>query len=454
VGASVTFQPTGTGVSVVVNTNGGVIQIGLGATGSGVNPDNVYVNFSGIDNFVANLGASANGTNSVFNMGTLDGNPGLNTVPTIVNQFLLAAVSNSITAGTITIGAGGRQIPPDLRLGPGTNIFNVGTFNVGTGGRDGGTMEFNTGSGGVQIRGVAGGSTSANYNQGVNSTTTGAGFVTTVDFTGGYADLLFGAMIIGNEPGRVGNWNNTFTFSRGILVASSLSLSQGATTNLDSTIMNINGGTVTLGPVSLTASRATGTLNINGGTVTVQGITYTNVTNRGTSTLSIYDATLNVNIQGFGNPATAPVTVDVLSLSAPINLGVNGTGFAVGQFPLISYTGSIGGDGFTALNLTSLPAGVSGFLSNNIANVSVDLVVTAAPPAINPNPTNIVVGVSGSQLTLKWDSSHLGWLLQSNSVGLINTGAWTTVTGSGSTNQFIYTMDPAKTNVFFRMLKP
>ena len=124
--ATVILQPTGTGVSVVVNTNGGTIQIGLGAAGSGVNPDNVEVDFSQINNFICNLGTSTNGTNSVFNMGILDGNPGPNVGgTTAVNLFLLAAVSNSITAGTINIGAGGRALTPDLRLGPGTNIRDI-----------------------------------------------------------------------------------------------------------------------------------------------------------------------------------------------------------------------------------------------------------------------------------------------------------------------------------------
>src|ERR1039458_3761792 len=84
-GASVYLPVTGTGASLTVNTNGGVIQIGLGNNGSGVNPDNVLVDFSGIDNFTANLG-----TNGVLNMGTLDGNPGPPNGATVVNQFILA----------------------------------------------------------------------------------------------------------------------------------------------------------------------------------------------------------------------------------------------------------------------------------------------------------------------------------------------------------------------------
>ena len=452
VGASVLLQPTGSGASVVVNTNGGTIQIGLGATSSGVNPDNILVDFSGIDNFVANLGTNTNGTNSVFNMGTLDANPGPPTGASVVNQFLLAAVSNSITAGTITIGAGGRQLTPDLRLGPGTNIFNTASFNVGTGGRDGGQMEFNIGSGGVQIRGAAGGSTSANYNQGVNTTSgTGAGFMTTVDFTGGTADLLFGPMVIGNDPIRVGGWTNVFTFSQGVLNATSVSLSQGGNSNIDYTIMNINGGSATLGPVLLNSSTAAnGILNINGGTVTVQGITHTG---SGAATLSLDNCTLNLSLTNNGNPVTAPIVAGSFSASDTVNLGINGTGFTVGQFPLISYTGTIGGSGFPALNLVSLPSDVTAVLSNDVANLSVDLVITAAPLSINTNPTNIVVSASGGNLSLSWPADHLGWFLQvqTNALSAGLGTNWVDVPGSSTVTNVVVPINPINPTVFYRM---
>ena len=213
--------------------------------------------------------------------------------------------------------------------------------------------------------------------------------------------------------------------------------------------MNLGGGTVTFGPVSLTASSADGTLNISGGAVvTVAGITDTGT---GTGTLSIDSSTLNLNLPGFGNPASAPVSVDVFNTSGTVNLGVNATGLSVGQFPLIKYTGSIGGSGFPALNLASLPANVTGSLSNDTANSSVDLVITSAPVVVNPNPANIVSSVTGNQLTLSWPADHKGWQLQSNSVGLANSGAWFPVPGSTTTNQVIMKISPAATNVFYRM---
>jgi hypothetical protein len=138
-----------------------------------------------------------------------------------------------------------------------------------------------------------------------------------------------------------------------------------------------------------------------------------------------------------------------------VNLGVNGTNFVVGQFPLISYSGSIGGDGFTALSLSSLPSGVGGYLSNNLANPSVDLVITNAPPVINPLPGTILASVSGSTLTLSWPT-NLGWLLQQQTnpplVGLSTN--WVTVPGSSMVTSTNLPISRANGSAFFRMVHP
>ena len=215
--------------------------------------------------------------------------------------------------------------------------------------------------------------------------------------------------------------------------------------------MNINGGTATLGPVSLTASSAGGTLNLSGNAV----VTVPSIADTGTSTLDVNGATLNLDLQGFGNPATAPVSVDVFNTSGTVNLGVKGTGFTVGQFPLIHYTGSIGGSGFAALNLASLPAGVSATLVDNAGTQSVDLNVTAAPPAgPNPYPTNITTRVIGNQLSLSWPASHLGWELQSNSVSLVSNASWFLVPDSTGVTNLVLTIHPGLTNIFYRMHLP
>jgi hypothetical protein len=61
------------------------------------------------------------------------------------------------------------------------------------------------------------------------------------------------------------------------------------------------------------------------------------------------------------------------------------------------------------------------------------------------------VSVSGSTLSLGWPT-NLGWTLQTNSVGLTAANQWFTYPGSATTTNVNITINPAKTNVFFRMV--
>jgi hypothetical protein len=360
----------------------------------------------------------------------------------------LAANSNLLSMGTITLGAGYKHTSAALRLGTGTNLLNADTINLGTGARDQGNFLFyQYGVGSVRVRGYDG-SSRANLNIGTGAQGTSGQATNLFDVAGNYADLLFDSVVIGYQTNRNGSWQQTFSFDQGVLDALSVDISGGCRAGtLGSSIMNLGGGTVTFGPVSLTASTADGTLNITGGNVTVAGITDTGA---GTGTLNVSGATLNVALPGFGNPAVAPIQVDAFNPGGTVNLGFDGLGFTVGTFPLISY-GTMGGSGFGALALTGLPAGVTASLVDNSANNRVDINITVAPPAVNPFPTNLVTSVTGDQLNLSWPADHLGWELQSNAVSVADSGAWYPVPGSTTTNQIILTIDPAETNVFFRM---
>jgi autotransporter-associated beta strand protein len=449
IGASIYLPVTGSGASMAVVTNGGTIQIGLGAAGSGVNPDNVFVDLSLLDSFTADLGASG-----VINLGTLDGNPGPAAGATVVNWFKLASASNHITAGSLNVGAGGRQLVPELFLGAGTYVLNVGSLICGSGGRDGSYVHFEGASGGLQLRGSDGVS-AAIFAVGNNPATgTGASITNTVDFTGHPVDLLVSTLTIGNYN-NAGVYQNTVSLDQGILNAQSTSLSLIRNNNGNAAVsgstLNIGGGTSSLGPVSLTASAAYGTLNVSGGAnVTVQNITSPGA---GAATLDVNGSTLNIDIQGFGNPASAPVQVDTFNASGSVTLNVNGTGWTVGTFALIDYSGAIGGIGFAALNLVGLPPGVTATLVDNVANSSVDLNVTAAPPAINPNPGTILSSVTGATLSLWWPT-NAGWELYTNSVEVTSSGDWHLYPGSAGVTNVNITIDPAEDQVYFRLQLP
>lgn len=76
---------------------------------------------------------------------------------------------------------------------------------------------------------------------------------------------------------------------------------------------------------------------------------------------------------------------------------------------------------------------------------------------VNPMPTNMLFSVAGDQLTLQWPEDRIGWTLQTNSIGLTAPNAWFEFppgTGSRNTNRVVITIDPTKSNVFFRLVYP
>lgn len=71
---------------------------------------------------------------------------------------------------------------------------------------------------------------------------------------------------------------------------------------------------------------------------------------------------------------------------------------SVGQFPLISYAGAIGGDGGGAFTLGTLEPHASGYISNNVTDQTIDLVVT--------NITQPLTWAVGDGV---WDTSTSNW---------------------------------------------
>jgi hypothetical protein len=114
---------------------------------------------------------------------------------------------------------------------------------------------------------------------------------------------------------------------------------------------------------------------------------------------------------------------------------------------LFSATGY--GGTFTTTNLPSLNTGL--VWSNSLAaNGSIAVVST-----VSLAPTNIVLNVSGTNLTLSWPADHLGWRLQVQTNDLTSGlgSNWVDVTGSTTTNSFTtpISSDPS---VFFRLVYP
>jgi len=72
---------------------------------------------------------------------------------------------------------------------------------------------------------------------------------------------------------------------------------------------------------------------------------------------------------------------------------------------------------------------------------------------VNTTPTNIVLSVSGGQLTLSWPSDHTGWTLQAQTNALATglRGVWVDVAGSTATNQVVIPINRSNPTVFYRL---
>jgi autotransporter-associated beta strand protein len=102
-------------------------------------------------------------------------------------------------------------------------------------------------------------------------------------------------------------------------------------------------------------------------------------------TLNLKYGTLSGNPSA---PAISDATLTGTMLTARgtnLVLNVTGTGFVAGQFPLLKYSGGIGGNGFGAFVLGTLPTGVLGTLVHNTSSGSIDLLVTLVVNALTWN---------------------------------------------------------------------
>src|SRR6185312_15543502 len=169
----------------------------------------------------------------------------------------------------------------------------------------------------------------------------------------------------------------------------------GSATNVTRGVLNIFGGTVGASAITAGAGSGGNTVAMNGGTLIL-----TNAA--GTPDLPIDSVALtNASLQLYVTPGMTNIVASTLvtggSLNAVHILSLDGVS-GPGQFPLIKYAGTIGGAGFNFMLETLPPDGfINAYLSNNVANSSVDLVVTelAAEP---PSPVITNFALSGTNL--------------------------------------------------------
>jgi fibronectin-binding autotransporter adhesin len=441
-GAVETITIAGPGATMEV---GGSINVGQG---SPVDADghNVTLDLSGLDTLVQNPVLPSNSGNGNANWIYV---AGPHTVydagagPIRANGTLDLAKTNEITLNDdfeICNQAYSNSVPCAVYLGQVNSVSIGGSLIVGGNGTtlQGAWMKFNpaflgggtaptasfTGSGGGAI---------ANFwicNGNGGPQVPGYGLC---DFSGGNISMLVGSM----ELGQAGNANaeGVLTFDNGVITASSavignqgvsgggagvgiVNLNANATYGSNATL--IVNGPLTLGEVTTgTATAGTaGTININGGALVANAI----VNGGGTATLNVTNGAVTVNGQAgtvaaplngvsvVGSKITLPdapsstnIVVSSLTTGGTTNLinisAVPPSPSYPVQVPLIKYSGSIGGAGYN-FGLGTLPAQCAGYISNNAANSSVDLVLTSGP-----STETWTAAVNGN-----WDTTTANWL--------------------------------------------
>jgi len=171
---------------------------------------------------------------------------------------------------------------------------------------------------------------------------------------------------------------------------------------------------------------------------------------------SIGMLTINNNLTLAGN-----LNIEVNKASVPIsdNTFVSGTLTNVGSgIVTVTNSGSAlaPGDVFTLFN-KAVPNGNTMAVTGGQVIWTNQLAVdgTIAVLALLPvTPTNISFSLSGTNLTLSWPGNYLGWLLQSNIVGVAASTNWFAVPNSALSTQQVITVNRARSNVFYRMAYP
>lgn len=176
-------------------------------------------------------------------------------------------------------------------------------------------------------------------------------------------------------------------------------------------------------------SGSIGSLTINGNLTLAGGGGFFRVNGGSSDSVSV--------VGSLANTGTGTIVVT--------NLGV---ALTAGQsFPIFNKAMT----GGNAMNITG--AGVT--WTNKLA-VDGSIVVGPAVSTIANYSTNITLNVSGSTITLNWPTTHLGWILQSQTNSLsngLNTN-WVDVAGSSSVTSAIITANPATPSVFYRLRHP
>jgi len=418
---------SGTGGALVVTNSGATIKIGQAHPTSGnlVSQGRATLDLSALDSFTATASRLAVGVDL-----TVKGSGGvLNLART--NKITLSGASPQLDVGDNSQSGGTPTIASMLVLGR-TNAIFADSIAVGRGKTDldGASMHFNSSFANpvAYFRGASGGTSRvSSWLIGDGATSRTYWTYGTNDFSLGTVDARVDSMIVGRGAvaSTPNSGNGFLIFNAGTLDVNNLSVgvSQDAT---GTGVVNANGGSLIVNTNLELAHLAgsSGTLNISGATVSANGgivngggtavvaltggtLNLTNpAANAGTissplTTLSVNNATLKLAVQS-GTPSAV---ADTLSCGGANTLSISSLPVITAlpaQFALIKYSSTNGS--LASFSLGTLPSGspaYAGYISNNTANSTLDLVITAGPI--------VAPLIWHGQVSSSWDTTTSNW---------------------------------------------
>jgi len=269
----------------------------------------------------------------------------------------------------------------------------------------------------------------------IGQTSTATGANGTVDFTGGTVDAQVNTILVGRGAGTggTGTGTGTLTFDAGVLDVNTLDLGvQAGGPGIGTVNVNGTGLLVVNNALRLTPNGGSGTaeLKINGGTVRADTIVNGGGTTIADIVMSAGGTLVLTNTAG--TPAAPILTLCTTdsTLQLPVspgatNLCVN-TLIATGsvsnntisilslppiasypaQYPLISY--SSGSSDFLLGSTPPASPAYQGYISNNTATSTIDLVITGGPAPIRALAWN-------GNVNDDWNTSTANWLFSGSS---------------------------------------
>jgi autotransporter-associated beta strand protein len=407
---SLTKASAGTLILNGANTFTGVVNVDTAQPSSG-NDGILYLASPGALNGAASI--AIRNQNSAYSTLQLDGTAGN---ISLAQNISLNGRNNSVAA---------------IENVAGTNTL-AGNVSISSGGA---TYAFQSDGGRLILSGALG----------IQSLTSSRNFV----FQGGGDILISGVITNGSS------FANTLTKTgAGTLTLAGTNSYTGNTTNFGGTLLVngvigtnlvvVNGGTLggsglIRGPVAIQSG---GTLSPGAIIGTTSTLTISNSLNLAGTTFMALNKSAGTNDQVRGLPSvTYGGTLSLTNLA-----GTLATNDTFRLFAATSYNGAFAGV------TPAIPAPGFAWNTNTLATDGMLRVLQTVSTA----PVNMTNLVTGSTLTLSWPADHIGWRLQAQTnAATAGLGTnWVDVIGSTATNQMSFTIDPASTTVFFRIIFP